>query len=147
MDYDNAIALFKRKNVAYTEMTSEQTQVYMRDWISQFVPADKYQKALDIHCFSSDDICGYLWHVFSFEILMSLSGAEADEAYRNVKRVDCILFLSCDEIAFKVSMGSLIDIEDLAVLYDVLLTDADFRWTYTKTHEIQCGPYFYSKSL
>ena len=145
MDYDDVIALFKRKNVDFTELTAEQTQAYMRDWISQFVPADSQQKALEVHCFPSDGIGGFLWHVFSFEILNSRRGEVADEAYRDCNRAECIMFLSIDEIAFKVSMGSQIEIEDMAALYDVILTDADFRWAYAKTHEIQCGPYFYSK--
>lgn len=35
--------------------------------------------------------------------------------------------------------------ELLEQFVDVTITASDFTWTYAKTHESMCGPYFYKK--
>ena len=85
----------------------------------------------------------YLWHIFSYKLVPHLSGEEARKARPNE---DCYLFY-CEYPPFNTPRVRFLKAEEAAALAedhhpDWYLVNKDFTWTYVKTHETECGPYF-----
>lgn len=87
----------------------------------------------------------FIWHIFSWRLLNEgqyLKGNEAKETYDKIHKKDAIYIdwfrskqtenLTCDLYTAKV-------LDDFDEIYVV---GKDFKWTYIKTHEEHCGPYF-----
>lgn len=86
----------------------------------------------------------YLWHIFSWELVPCLKGNAAREALAALPAGKAYLFyegkwqdLPYVKLAELPLAGDFFD-----DLWDVYLVDKDFTWTYVKTHEDACGPYF-----
>lgn len=94
------------------------------------------------------DCGGYVWHVFSFELVDKarfLVGDAAREAYDLEDKTNCIfcdMFGSSgvtDKAAEEYSSAKSIDMS----VTELYVVSEDFSWTYIKTHENGlCGPYF-----
>ena len=86
-----------------------------------------------------------LWHIFSWELLANSSFLEGDQAKAAYDKIDkrgaiYIEWFEDDNthnIAWDMNTASNLDkkVEVYVVAYD-------FSWTYIKTHESMCGPYF-----
>ena len=87
----------------------------------------------------------YLWHVFSWELLDEerfLVGDSAKDAYNKIDKDNAIYidwFSDDDAGALPHELGAA---EALDQMTEVYVAAPDFSWTYIKTHEIMCGPYF-----
>ena len=87
----------------------------------------------------------YLWHVFSWELLDEakfLVGDSAKDAYNKIDKDNAIYidwFSDDDAGALPREMSTA---EALDQMTEVYVAAPDFSWTYIKTHEIMCGPYF-----
>ena len=87
----------------------------------------------------------YLWHVFSWELLDEerfLVGDSAKDAYNKIDKDNAIYidwFSDDDAGALPHEMSTA---EALDQMTEVYVAAPDFSWTYIKTHEIMCGPYF-----
>ena len=89
----------------------------------------------------------YIWHVFSFELLDKgsfLIGDSARQAYDNADKNDCIF---CDMFGRKGVTDKLQEEYCSAAQIDTQIDELyvvakDNSWTYIKTHESRCGPYF-----
>lgn len=87
----------------------------------------------------------YLWHVFSWELLDEerfLVGDSAKDAYNKIDKDNAIYidwFSDDDAGALPHELSAA---EALDQMSEVYVAAPDFSWTYIKTHEIMCGPYF-----
>ena len=87
----------------------------------------------------------YIWHVFSWELLdksLYLTGESAKKAYDRIDKSEAIFIdwfedEETKDITWDLKTANAFD--DFAEVYVV---DKDFKWTYIKTHENMCGPYF-----
>ena len=92
----------------------------------------------------------YIWHIFSWELLNEsqyLSGPQAKEEYDKIDKKDAIYIEWFEDnhtkdITWPLSMAKTLD-----NLVEVYVVDKDFKWTYIKTHESMCGPYFMKRKL
>lgn len=66
-----------RNDIGFMELTPQEIESHRQEWFINFVPSDKRAIALNSYCFDNDGCCGYLWHVFSYEILNCLVGDKA----------------------------------------------------------------------
>ncbi len=136
--------LFKELHVEIVELNNVQSKAYMYEWFDKIVPADKKQQAFECYCFSKDGFCGYLWHVFSYELLEHLQSNNARRAFDKTKKQNVVLISSLDDKVFLIKDATLIKSTAIDEMDDVILTSSDFKWTYAKTHERNLGPYFFS---
>ena len=93
----------------------------------------------------SQKYTSFLWHIFSFEFLNCEIGDTAKNLFNQENKNKCILVNNVDDVAFQLENAENITAELLDQFVDVTITASDFSWTYTKTHEGMCGPYFYKK--
>jgi hypothetical protein len=138
-------AFLQKNSIYFEELTPQEVECFKLEWFDKFVPVDKREEARKCYCFDNDGCCGYLWHVFSYEILNCHTKYVANEQFDNTEKHEAILLLNIDETAYRIKDTSKLTAKDFEILYDAILTDCDFNWTYVKTHEeLQCGPYFFS---
>ncbi|MBQ9806010.1 MAG: DUF4275 family protein [Clostridia bacterium] len=87
----------------------------------------------------------YLWHVFSWELLEEkkfLVGDQAGAAYDKAdKRGAIYIEWFQDEKTHDITWD-LNTADALDNMVEVYVVARDFSWTYIKTHEGMCGPYF-----
>ena len=139
---NDVIELFRSKDIAFEKLIAKELESYKHKWLNTIVPKDQHQKAIDNYIFDKDGYCGYLWHVFSYEIVEHLTGDEAKMSFNKIDKHSAVLFVSIDDIAYKIKDASKINSDDLDKLYDIVITDQNFYWVYAKTHECDLGPYF-----
>jgi len=87
----------------------------------------------------------YLWHVFSWELLEEakfLTGDSAKDAYNKIDKDNAIYIDWFSDDGAKALAQGLSNAEALDQMSEVYVAAPDFSWTYIKTHEIMCGPYF-----
>jgi len=140
---DIIINCFERKGIEFTELS--ETEDYKIEWVNRFAPAGQRDKALK-HCLDNEFWGGgYLWHIFSWEILNPcFVERQARIKYDVLYKCEAILIDGIDNTAYKITDSSLLASEDFDAMTDIVITDIDFCWTYAKTHEGNCGPYFYN---
>lgn len=80
----------------------------------------------------------YLWHIFSFKLVKCIEGKEAEKMFKNFMFKESIVFSENNGKIKLINKNQLFDYDD------IYITDKNFRWTYVKTHESDCGPYFCS---
>lgn len=86
-----------------------------------------------------------LWHVFSFELLdpkKFLIGDEAKAAYDKINKQGALYIEWFKDKTIKEMTLELNTASALDKLVEVYVVSSDFSWTYIKTHESTCGPYF-----
>ena len=114
---------------------------FYTQWLNHFavgIPAKKLQK----HVLDEGNL---LWHVFSHELLDTsafLEGKAARKAFDKVSKHGalCVEWFE-DEPPYELP-PELFAAKALDKLVEVYVVAADFSWTYIKTHESTCGPYF-----
>ena len=87
----------------------------------------------------------YIWHIFSWELLNEnryLTGNEAKEAYDKIDKKGAIYIEWFEDKHTKDITWNLNTANDLDDFVEVYVVGKDFKWTYIKTHEGMCGPYF-----
>ena len=120
-------------------------------WLRSFA-SEVLKGTLRIHVTAD---CNYLWHIFSFCLVPSYSGAEAQEMFNKLDYTEVILFTGGQWWEGKAEIENLrlipkisASILDIYELKDIYIVDKNFRWTYVHTHESMCGPYFcYGKGI
>lgn len=139
-----AASLLERLGIAYAPMTEKQISEHKQAWVHRFIPLEKQQKAKECYCLPTDSGCSdYLWHAFSFELLDGLCGDEAQIVLGTVQINEAILLSNWEDVGFHIPDASALTAQLLEMIDDVVLTSADFNWTYAKTHESELGPYFF----
>lgn len=91
---------------------------------------------------------GYIWHIFSFELVDSnnyLSGEEARSAFNKADKANSWYIIPFErKTSVKISDFENITAEQLEKETEIYVVARDLSWTYIKTHDNDwCGPYFY----
>ncbi len=92
----------------------------------------------------------FKWHMFSYGQVEAIAGAAAREAFDRQNRGEAYLFIQCTDEAWHIENAGLLTAADLGssgeyhvfLRADVYLFDAQGKWTYCRTHESDCGPWF-----
>ncbi len=136
---------FDQLNISAVLLTPKETKLYKREWVTQFTPPKANKKKVKAVCLDSRRFTMFLWHMFSFEILKCETDQAAALCFERQNTSQCTLISNVDGLAFRLTHAEELTAEWLAQFVDVTVTAHDFSWTYTKTHEDMCGPYFYKK--
>ena len=88
----------------------------------------------------------FLWHIFSWEIIDKDKYLIGDGARKEFDKVDKskakYFSLWEDEPSLKF-LEKKMDSEYIDKFSEIYVVASDWSWTYMKTHEEECGPYFY----
>ena len=134
-------ALFESFGIEYSELNAKEIKKYKCNWISSLSPDFADKKEIQRLCLSNRKYTPFLWHIFSFEFLRS--EADPRECYSNADKNECIVISNVDPIGFYITDAGKISAEMWDDFIDITISSADLSWTYCKTHESVCGPYFY----
>lgn len=132
-------------NTPFDMLDEKEVRAYRKAWIDAFSPSAKDRRKIRKVCISSRRFTKYLWHIFSYEFLPCKEKEEAKAAYAQTERGGCVLHDNISRLACRFENGSALTPDVLGSFEDVTVTADDFSWTYSKTHEEYCGPYFYKK--
>ncbi len=114
---------------------------FYRQWLTAFasnIPESEIAKYVK-------STGNFIWHVFSWELLdkgVYLSAEAAKAAYDNVDKSDAICIDWFQDKQTTALTCNLYTAEALDRITEIYVVSKDFKWTYIKTHESQCGPYF-----
>ncbi len=87
----------------------------------------------------------YIWHIFSWELLTEnqyLTGEKAKEAYDIIDKNGAVYIKWFEDNQTKDLICELNTAKALEDFAEIYVVGKDFKWTYIKTHEGMCGPYF-----
>ncbi len=119
-------------------MTKEE---FYNKWIKTFapnIPKKDLQKYIN-------SMGNYIWHIFSWELISEnqyFIGEKAREAYDKINKNGAFYI---EWFKDKHTNDMTLDLNTAKALDDfieIYVVDKDFKWTYIKTHEEMCGPYF-----
>lgn len=143
---------YKRKSLKFIEETltenglefrkmgKREYERYRTEWVKRMTPGFADEKKVRAHCLGEG---GYLWHLFSYSHAHAIEGKDASAEFDATKKCKSILLCNWDESGYVLSHTYKLKAETLEKFTDVIVTSANFGWTYCKTHEADCGPYFY----
>ncbi|MDR2698529.1 MAG: DUF4275 family protein [Candidatus Methanoplasma sp.] len=161
------IVLLRRSGIETVELSPSEIKGYKNRWYRTFVSPAKDSGRLRAVCLGIDDdlrihpgcgkdaresgFKGFLWHVYRYEAIIDYKkGIYARAAFNRQLKKNMILVdnFSRENTAFLIRDAPGIRAEDLDNLTDATITDVDYAWTYSKTHEEEWfGPYFYKKRV
>ena len=109
-------------------------------WLDTFA-ADVSEEDLGKHVLVGG---GYLWHIFSCDLVPCLEGNDARKALAELPDTECYRFYKeyPPQDQPRIKAISMAEVSSLPDDLDWYLVDKDFTWTYVHTHEPDCGPYF-----
>ena len=136
---------FKYLNIQAIPFNKKEIRRYKRQWLNSFAPTGGDTKQIKKLCLNRHRYTPFLWHLFSFEFVKCETNENAQTAFDRAEKNLCVLLSNVHELAFRLVNSHRLTAEILEQFTDVTVTAEDFRWTYTKTHEEMCGPYFYKK--
>jgi hypothetical protein len=120
-------------------MSRGESKSYCKQWIYTFgLPAASKKKLRKIALTRRD----YPWHIFSYELVKSPGADLAREYFNAAKKEGCALYLNFIDQGFEIANGESLTADFIDIGEDILITSADFTWTYVQTHEEYCGPYY-----
>lgn len=85
----------------------------------------------------------YKWHIFSFQKVTALSNTKARNAFNKCRKEKVFVFYQHKGEAFYIENAKQLKSTDFDSDDDIYIFDMINKWTYVRTHESQCGPYFY----
>ncbi len=132
---------FDRLHIPFRALGKQEIKKYKKEWIRFYTPPEISPRQIRKLCLPSQ----FLWHLFSFELLPSKEKDEAEKAYSLIERGSCVLFDNINCLAYRLEKGDAVTSDVLKSFLDVTVTAEDFSWTYSKTHEEMCGPFFYKR--
>ena len=114
---------------------------FYTNWLDHFAVGIS-KKAINEYVVSAGN---YLWHIFSWELLDErkfLVGDDAKAAYDKVCKHGALYIEWFGNDEAKEMTRELGTADALDKMTEVYVVASDFSWTYIKTHESMCGPYF-----
>ncbi len=114
---------------------------FYTEWLKHFASGIP-QKDIEQYVVATGN---YLWHVFSWELLDKadyLTGECAKRAYDQADKQDAVMIAWFEDDETKQLTAELTTAAALDRITEVYIAAPDFSWTYMKTHECICGPYF-----
>ncbi len=142
---DEFARTFESLGIKAELLNKKEVKEHKKDWVNKFSPADANAKEIRKLCLKSRKFFPFLWHMFSFDFLNSDTNETANELFNQESKNECVIVSNYDNIAYRLENAEKLTAEILEKFDDVTITARDFSWTYTKTHEEMCGPYFYKK--
>lgn len=116
------------------------THDFFLKWYQTFA----FNVSQDIFTNHVTSIGNHPWHIFTWGEVKAVEGEEAVSQLREKKFNAVLVFTGYPDHYSKIKiiksqrkLLKLINTTD-----DIYLTSKDFSWTFVKTHESQCGPYF-----
>lgn len=135
-DYTQKRNEIQNKGVIFKDISSEREMIKEK-WLKMFtfdVDNEIKKEVLFYHFF---------WHLFSFNKLKAKQGKEAKLAFDNCHKNQVYTFYQNNDKSYFISNAKNLIADDFDMDDDIYVFDMEFKWTYIKTHEKQCGPYFY----
>ena len=115
---------------------------FKKEWISHF--ANNISNSfLEKRVLSRGN---FIWHIFSFKKIDEkdfLEGDEARKSFDTVSKLGAKYFKQYDDNPSIKSLSRDMDSKYIDNFCEFYVVADDWSWTYIKTHEEQCGPYFY----
>ncbi|MBM6619603.1 DUF4275 family protein [Bacillus suaedaesalsae] len=124
------------KGVVISEII-EDANVLIDKWDKSFANSISEKEREEIHY---DD---FKWHIFSYEKQSCLLEEEARKAFTAMTKDEVYVMYEGAPFIFLYSNSSKLVAEDFDTQDDIYIFDKNFTWTYVRTHESLCGPYFY----
>lgn len=126
----------------YVPSLPDQIDALTRRYLDAFAP-NVSDRDIGRHVLSGGN---YLWHLFSYELVPAMEGEAARQALSAVEDPEVCLFYreyppEGVPLLQTISREQALR-EDEIPGTDWYLTDPSFTWTYARTHEADCGPYF-----
>ncbi len=116
-------------------------EAFYSKWMKSFA-ADISEKDIQKYVVSTGN---YIWHIFSWKLLndnLYLTGNAAREAYDKIDKSGAVYIEWFDDGHIKDMGINLNTAKALDKFVEVYVVSKNFEWTYIKTHESTCGPYF-----
>ena len=93
----------------------------------------------------------FKWHLFSFDLLPAKKKSAAQIAFDSQEKDTIYWFFEYAKEAYLIKNAHLLKASDFDILSeystmdnaDMYVFDPSGKWTYIKTHEDSCGPYFF----
>lgn len=126
--------------VEFRRMGKHEYERYRAEWVKRMTPSFADERKARMHCLA--DGC-FLWHLFSYSHAHAIDGEAASAEFDATKKCKSIMLCNWDEKGYVLLHTYKLKAETLEKFTDVIVTSANFAWTYCKTHESDCGPYFY----
>ena len=135
--------VFDELGIEYFELSEKEINLYKKNWVDAFSPNNIDKKEIEKLCLSNKKYTSFLWHIFSYEILKSEENPK--ECYNVENKSKCVIISNIDTIGFSITNAKKLCAERLDEFIDVTVSSTNFSWTYCKTHEEMCGPYYYKR--
>ena len=136
---------FEKLNINATLLSNKELEEYKKEWVDRLSPKDANIRKIRKLCVKNKRYTTYLWHLFSFNFLNCEIGDNANTLFDKTQKGSCVIVSNIDDLAYKLENAESLTVESLEQFIDVTITADDFSWTYSKTHESMCGPYFYKQ--
>lgn len=134
-----------KDNIRYIELNYDAICAIKLKCIKEIVPVEKQKEAMELCYPKKWYFGGYLWHIFSSELVECLKEEEAKSSFEGNELNECILFLEDYNLAFRIYNNFELLKDIIHYSGDYYLIDSNFKWCYAVTHEEYLGPYFYKK--
>ncbi len=114
---------------------------FYKKWLKHFAVGIS-KKDLKNHVVSTGNL---IWHTFSWKLLDDskfLEGDDAKKAYTEINKsgahyIEWFEDEKTHDVTWELHSATALD-----KMVEVYVVASDFSWTYIKTHESTCGPYF-----
>lgn len=131
----------EQRGVVFTMMDRIHTAKIKARWSRLFAHAVSSEDKQTIHYEQ------FRWHIFSYERVACLTGDAARRAFDECKKDKAFQFFQNDALGFCIENTSALkaedfDYENTPTKADTYIFDVNGKWTYVRTHEEDCGPYF-----
>lgn len=87
--------------------------------------------------------CGYLWHLFSYELVPHFVEFAANNLFNNYNKKACYIFHQRDDEVIIVPNGNKLNSTLFAQSEDLYVVDENFTWTYVVPYDEELGYYYY----
>lgn len=132
--------------IKFYRLSNKEVDRYRKIWVEHYAPDSADLKQIKENCYRNKKYSTYLWHMFSWHYLHSKEEQEARDCFNQANKEQCTLVDNWSEHSYYLEDAEKLTDKILDELFaDVTITANDFSWTYSKTHEFDCGPYFFSR--
>ena len=136
---------FKNLGIEFYPLSRKEIAKHKKQWVAAFSPVDADLKEIKKLCLDSRKYTPFLWHIFSYEILNCEKEENVKMLFDKENKNVCVIVSNVEDIGYRLKNTENLTADLLEQFVDVTITADDFSWTYAKTHESMCGPYFYKK--
>lgn len=139
---------FEEHGISAEILSKKDLTKFKNQWLDHYSPDNCDKNEIRKICLSARRYTVFLWHLFSYEIVKCINEEKARAGFDAAdKDIPCIFTDNLYDFGFKLDNISQITSDLLETFDDVMITAADFSWTYCKTHEEMLGPYFFKDEM